>query len=1842
MKTARVALFAPLCLAPAFAQAPQNYAYEYPSLLNPYSSSQWTSNGTNSASTNLYTSSATNGGSLIFNQSIAAPSTFYEVHFKLSLPSAGGNYFVYLRASSNAQYVSGNTGTYYAVEIANPTGSGGNYSATLNFIKSVSGSVSTPYTTSITPSNGSDIRIVMSENDGILVYLNNKFWTSWADQSSPITSGQPGVGVSAAPSGNGFNSIDIGQLDTTPPNTVNTQLVGTSASPNRVDIQFPDVLDQNVTPPGATGVAYYQFFRNGNWLSLTGTPNFEDHSVQPSTNYTYLIEACDFHANCSSASINVTTPPSGAIDPREVGVRPTGTYWGADGENIDMRSANLNFTIPLLNVMSRNGKSYGFNLSYNSQNWRQDPGGTWQFGRDLGYGYGWRLSAGSITPIYDGIWQLDHYEFTDSTGAQYRLDQNNNGVWSSKESIYVYYDSNTGYLHFTDGSFWTFGCTSAGTEQDSGTMYPMSMFDSNGNWINIVYEPGVGLSTDNTSSRIYTISDVRSYGGNDYTFTYNNDPIPHLTGISNTIGTSENYTFSYSENQPLNSPFSPPTGYGNWTFLSSVKNGVPLTTSFTYDSTGTGELDAVTFPYQGQIGWTYGSFNYSGTRTYREVQGRSLTMAAGATALNYGISYQTTSGITFHTYSQVDDPDGNSEKAFFFDSTTGDSGFGLQSALDNRPHHYPNTAGGHYETYTWTTDPAGNPYLGTALVAEDHLNPTEVDKKTVQTKDQYGNVTQMQIFDYNFASTPMRTYTNTYLNSSSYTSLYILNRLATSTVTDGTYTTTLANNSYDQTLLTNISSIYNHYSGYGTSWTTRGNVTTSVTPAGTKTMAYDIAGNVLITNNNNLTTTANVNSNTSYTMPSSITTNSLTSSMNWSNFLGLTSATGPNGDNGTIGYNGAARPTTSTSPLGASTTYTYNDTASPPNKIATTNGHWVQTNMDGFGRTIRTQTGNGTTVISTVDTQYVPCGCSPLGKVGQVSQPYAPGGTVYWTVYHYDGLGRTTSSVAPDGSTTSYSYSGNQVKVTDPAGKYKTFIMNGVGNLVQVWEPDPTLGSVGTGYAYDMLNHLVQVGMTRGSNVQYRTFNYVTGSSVGIDLLSATNPENGTVTYTYNTDHTLATKVDANGNSFAYTYDNYKRLTQIKVGSTVIRTFMYDTNTLDSTFSGLYTAGRLVAVQNASFTPQGYVSGQGGNGASVPSPMQFVEMFGYTQAGLTSGKRLQVNETFNYYINGVLHQNPQTLNLDGAYTYDTEGKMTSVSYPSTLSYNGTQQVITTGPKYTYSFDAMDRPTGLTDQNNNADVSNVTYNPANQLLTLNYFGTAETRQYNSFNQMTSLTQGSSTITYTFPTGTNNGKISQQSNSVSGETVTYQYDSLNRLLSASGSGWSETYGYDGFGNLLTKTPTGSAPTLSQSVNAANNQVVGWTYDANGNQTLIARGVTGTYDAENRLVAAGGMQYGYDSRNKRVWSASISGNTMSQTVFAYGANGQKLGAYSFQVILLSNVTPTLTDSSKTLAVYFGGKRVGTTQGGGTGAFATDRLGSNGSYYPYGEARGTVPQDDVGFATYTNDSATGLEYADQRYYASNFGRFMSPDPYTASGGPADPRSWNRYSYTRGDPVNRFDPWGLEDLPQACVENPEDPGGCPGPPSPGPDPTPGKPNCSGTAGVFACGGGGGGRSPADKNLAAAIAAALKDLSYPKCAALYGTAATRANGFNPVDVLTRLQNGQSLEPSGASFFAGYALLPLGPFAALTLPTPAAPTGPYVPANVLGGTITLFNSTLFNDSNDTIQQELTVLHELGHTYNYLPFSGGASIRFDIPLLAPGVGDQNDSLIMNNCLVSPPSK
>ena len=150
-----------------------------------------------------------------------------------------------------------------------------------------------------------------------------------------------------------------------------------------------------------------------------------------------------------------------------------------------------------------------------------------------------------------------------------------------------------------------------------------------------------------------------------------------------------------------------------------------------------------------------------------------------------------------HAYVELADPSGSGSKTWNF----GQSG----SSLGLTTSYVPTTSGGVQKTasnFTWVQDTAGNSYIGTTVTTLDPGQPYSSTKQTNQTVDVYGNVTQVQNYNYGTAGsgsagTLARTYTYSYLNSSQYTSLYILNRLTSAAVTDGTNNATLASSVYD-------------------------------------------------------------------------------------------------------------------------------------------------------------------------------------------------------------------------------------------------------------------------------------------------------------------------------------------------------------------------------------------------------------------------------------------------------------------------------------------------------------------------------------------------------------------------------------------------------------------------------------------------------------------------------------------------------------------------------------------------------------------------------------------------------------------------------------------------------------------------------------------------------------------------------------------------------------------------------------------------------------------------------------------------------------------------------------
>ena len=139
----------------------------------------------------------------------------------------------------------------------------------------------------------------------------------------------------------------------------------------------------------------------------------------------------------------------------------------------------------------------------------------------------------------------------------------------------------------------------------------------------------------------------------------------------------------------------------------------------------------------------------------------------------------------------------------------------------------------------------------------------------------------------------------------------------------------------------------------------------------------------------------------------------------------------------------------------------------------------------------------------------------------------------------------------------------------------------------------------------------------------------------------------------------------------------------------------------------------------------------------------------------------------------------------------------------------------------------------------------------------------------------------------------------------------------------------------------------------------------------------------------------------------------------------------------------------------VYFNGKRLARTDNptnAETSAlryYISDQLGSTDmvmnetfsqvlediDYYPYGGIAQQTGLGDLNHFLFTGkerDSETGNDYFGARYYASNMGRFMTPDwaarpitvPYANFG---DPQSLNLYGYVRNDPVSVADADGHE-----------------------------------------------------------------------------------------------------------------------------------------------------------------------------------------------------------------------
>ena len=646
-----------------------------------------------------------------------------------------------------------------------------------------------------------------------------------------------------------------------------------------------------------------------------------------------------------------------------------------------------------------------------------------------------------------------------------------------------------------------------------------------------------------------------------------------------------------------------------------------------------------------------------------------------------------------------------------------------------------------------------------------------------------------------------------------------------------------------------------------------------------------------------------------------------------------------------------------------------------------------------------------------VDTAYT----TGTTKVAvRVSNPYRSSGTPAtpeaekgWSVTLSDRMGRVcavesfsgASTPAVGTCTTAGTSHGGRSEMSYDAGLYGTAgaqvrgrrttetvlgtpsqvrqrISDGLGRLIRVVE-DPSGSNYTTDYGYNAAGRLLSVAQ----GTRTRSFTYATTGW----LLSASNPESGTLSYDYTAGGRLLWRLDGR---------SVRTCMGTLVGSTC-------TASLDA-------AGRPL-VKNYSSDAS----------ATVTYTYSGERLTGVTNTAATVG--------YGYDALDRVTSRTQNLGAQGSFvttaTYRPAGLATQ-TYPG-------------GRVVSYGVDAVGRVasvSGVKSGTPTSYVSAISYAAHGGMSSLAFGNTqTETRSWNHRLQMVGVQRGTAFgLSYKYCSDdsdvctTNNGNVMKQTISHAGNAAqVYTYDAVGRLASAvEGTNWNRYYGADRWGNqwVTTGSPSPDAFTPGSAANFEPDNrlhLQSAAYDGAGNQTQIG-GYASTYDGEGRLATSTlnsvRTTQSYDGEGRRVKKATGTRTTL----FSYGVNGELLEDYDTQLPSVS--------STEYLAQDPLGSTRATFTTAGTAVKCSD-------YMPFGEElpantgagrSGTCwaasAEPKVKFTGKERDTETGLDYFGARYYSGAQGRFTSPDKPFADQKVSDPQSWNLYSYARNNPLRFVD----------------------------------------------------------------------------------------------------------------------------------------------------------------------------------------------------------------------------
>lgn len=578
-----------------------------------------------------------------------------------------------------------------------------------------------------------------------------------------------------------------------------------------------------------------------------------------------------------------------------------------------------------------------------------------------------------------------------------------------------------------------------------------------------------------------------------------------------------------------------------------------------------------------------------------------------------------------------------------------------------------------------------------------------------------------------------------------------------------------------------------------------------------------------------------------------------------------------------------------------------------------------------------------------------------------------------------------------------------------------------------------------TSATYDVLGRVLTATDAAGetTSVQYDDWSRV----VGVE-----HEDTSEVSVVFDLDSQVLSATDELNRTGYVFYDAAGRVTSVDNAKNETTSFFYDD------------ANRLTDITNARGKTRTYTYTLRSEVYTLLLPDGALETWSYDGVGNTTSYTNPLNQTIEYEYNIALEQTliDYPTGIDTAFSYDSYGRMTSMTDAtgvSSWSYNiagDITQLVTPQGTIDYAYDTWGRTTSVTEVGVGATTYdwNSVYDVVSSMT--NSFGETTSVEFDVFGRVDrkNLPNGTyETLTY----DSRSRPLSVVVRNALGSEIErkeYVWDVANRVTDALEGGVWSNYTYDNIDQLVAE----AKPSIGYSA--------AYSFDANGNRT--SRTVNGTletyaYDNADKLLSVSGgsnpRTYAYDAAGRTTGITGVGGTSsfdydydgrvtqitypnLTADAYTYNGAGARAsssgvsGSRTFKRAGLGVTSPVLSDGvaqytpgvsrreNGVSTFQHSGLKNASAQSSAAGAVSASRV-----YDAYGNTISSTGtwQGPFGYGGSFGyqEEANGLKLLGHRYYDSDTGRFLNPDP-AGSGS-------NWYAYGDNSPTLSADANGLQ-----------------------------------------------------------------------------------------------------------------------------------------------------------------------------------------------------------------------